>query len=162
MKLNEGIEWGIHCCGLLATLPEGAALPTTKLAEFFDLPKDYLAKHLQHLSRAGLVNSSRGPGGGYSLARPADKIRLLDIVEAIDGKGPSFRCAEIRRRGPSAVGSECYQKDCCISRAMLRADAAWRQSLASVTLATLCDESKEDMPSEQFQKAQAWIEQEVG
>ena len=60
MKLSDGVEWGIHCCTVLAALPEGTALPAARLAEFHGVPAAYLAKHLQALSRAGIVTTEPG------------------------------------------------------------------------------------------------------
>ena len=103
MKLSDGVEWGVHACVVLAVLPPDAALPAARLAEYHGVPSAYLAKHLQALARAGVLETVKGPRGGYRLARPATDITVLDVVEAIDGDEPAFRCTEIRRRGPSAV-----------------------------------------------------------
>ena len=55
------------------------------IAERTGLPQPYLEQILQALKGAGLVRSKRGAGGGYTLARPADDIRLSEIVSAVDG-----------------------------------------------------------------------------
>ena len=102
-----------------------------------DVSATYLAKHLQSLSRAGLVTSTPGQVGGYALSRKPDEISLLEIVEAVDGTEPAFVCTEIRQRGPVALSPENCIKSCGIKRTMLAADEAWRASLASVTIADL-------------------------
>ena len=109
MKLSDGVEWGVHACVLLAVLPPDAALPAARLAEYHGVPSAYLAKHLQALARAEVLETVKGPRGGYRLARPAAEITVLDVVEAIDGDEPAFRCTEIRRRGPSAVPAREYR-----------------------------------------------------
>src|SRR5919197_900673 len=68
MKLSEGVEWALHCCTVLALVPEDRALPAARLAEFHGVPTAYLAKHLQALSRAGVIESVPGQRGGYRLA----------------------------------------------------------------------------------------------
>jgi Rrf2 family protein len=108
MHLNEGVEWAAHCAALLAALPEGATLPAVRLAEYHDIPGPYLAKSLQALTRAGIVESTTGRLGGYRLGRLASEISLLDIVQAIEGTETFFRCTEIRRRGPSRVAARAY------------------------------------------------------
>lgn len=158
MKMSDGIEWAIHCCSLLAVLPEGAALPVSALAEFFDVPQAYLAKHLQHLSRAEIVTSARGPGGGYSLARTPQEISLLDIVEAIDGRDPCFRCTEIRQRGPSGVDASHYLKPCGIAVAMLKAERAWRNELARVSIQDMTEAGAKGTSPAQLRKATEWLE----
>lgn len=55
------------------------------IAERRSIPEKYLVHILLQLKRAGIVRSVRGAQGGYLLARPPEEVRLLDIVEAIDG-----------------------------------------------------------------------------
>ena len=126
MRLSDGVEWGVHVCTLLATLPADGALPAAKLAEFHDVPAAYLAKHLQALARAGVLQTAKGPRGGYRLSRPPAEITILDVVEAIDGDEPAFRCTEIRRRGPTAMPARYYPRPCGIHAAFDRADEVWR------------------------------------
>ncbi len=157
MKINEGIEWAIHCCTILASVPEGMALPARRLAEFFDLPEHYLAKHLQSLSQADLVTSTKGPGGGYALSRPAAQITVLDIVQAIDGSAPHFQCTEIRRRGPSGMPDSCYKKPCGIARTMWHAEKAWRDVLFTVSLEDVQNMGLEETSPQQIEKSIEWF-----
>src|SRR5579885_3663539 len=129
MKLSEGVEWGLHCVTALAGLPAGATLPTKVLAEYHGLSETYLAKHLQALTNARIIESVPGPRGGYRLMRPPEEITLLEVVEAIDGREPVFRCTEIRQQGPLARGPEAYRTPCGIHVAMARAEKAWRDAL---------------------------------
>ena len=76
MRLSDGVEWGVHVCTVLAIVPPDRALPAAKLAEFHGVPAAYLAKHLQALARAGVLETTKGPKGGYRLARPATEITL--------------------------------------------------------------------------------------
>src|SRR5712691_5793193 len=135
MKLSEGVEWGLHCVAILAALPPGATLPTKALAEYHDLSETYLAKHLQALTHARIIESLPGPKGGYRLQRAPEDITMLEVVEAIDGREPSFRCTEIRQRGPLALEPEAYRVPCAIHIAMARADKAWRDALRAQTIA---------------------------
>lgn len=139
MRTNEGVEWALHCCAVLALLPGPAALPAHRLAEFHGVPPAYLAKHLQLLSRAGVVESVSGPRGGYRLSRPAGAITLLDVVTAVEGAEPLFRCTEIRRRGPAAAGGS-YRGSCVIDRAMRHAEQAWQSALRVQTVGDLVDQ----------------------
>ena len=134
MKMSDGVEWGIHCCTLLAALPEGTAMHAAALAEFHGVSESYLLKHLKALAKAGVLESLPGPKGGYRLARRPAAIALLDIVEAVEGSEPAFRCTEIRQRGPGAIEASAYRRPCPINAAMLRADTAWRSALREQTL----------------------------
>ena len=104
MKLGEGVEHAIHSVTVLAALKPGRVLPAAALAEFHGVSPSYLLKHLQALSGAGILATVPGPNGGYRLAKSTDKIRLLDIVLAVEGAQPAFRCTEIRQRGPNPLG----------------------------------------------------------
>jgi len=161
MRLSDGVEWGVHACTILAVLPADRALPAAKLAEYHGVPAAYLAKHLQAMSRAGLLDSVQGPKGGYRLARPATEITVLEVVEAIDGDEPAFRCAEIRRRGPTARPAREYKGMCGVHAAMNRADAAWRAELRTVTLADLMVSAVEGAPAKSLEVGVQWIQEAV-
>ena len=137
MKLGEGVEAAIHCAATLAGLENGATMPGSALAGQFGLSASYLLKHLQALAAAGILESVPGPAGGYRLARAADRISLLDIVLAVEGALPAFRCGEIRRNGPVRLPSDAYVKPCGIKVAMLRAERAYRAALAEEKLSDI-------------------------
>jgi Rrf2 family protein len=159
MRMSDGVEWGVHVCVLLATLPDGAALPAAKLAEYHGVPAAYLAKHLQALAAAGVLITVKGARGGYRLARPPAEIRVLDVVEAIDGDEPAFRCSEIRRRGPTAMPAREYTKVCGIHRAFIDADVAWRSELARTTVADLFVGVLDDAPRAALEKGARWLQE---
>jgi Rrf2 family protein len=158
MRIGDGVEWGVHLCAVLAAVPKGRGVAGAKLAEFHDLPPAYLAKHLQALSRAGIVTAHRGVKGGYRLGRPPSKISLLDIVRAIEGSQPAFRCTEIRQRGPCPAGPSACRKACPIARAFLAAEAAWQQALAGVTIAEMnAVASVEAFDDKRRREFRAWL-----
>jgi Rrf2 family protein len=159
MRLSEGVEWGVHCCVVLAVLPDGAALPTGRLAEFHGVPVAYLAKHLQSMSRAGILVAGKGPRGGYRLAQAPVEISVLDVVEAVDGEDPAFQCLEIRRRGPAAVPAREYGTMCGIHRVMVEADAAWRERLARTSIADLAEGVAGDASPKAIEKFGTWLQE---
>ena len=137
MKMSDGVEAAIHCVTLLVGLPRDAVLPGADLARFHGVSVSYLLKHLKALVAADVLVSVSGPKGGYRLARPADQITLLDIVLAIEGAEPAFRCREIRRGGPNPPDASAFPDPCGISVAMLRAERAYRQALAETRISDL-------------------------
>lgn len=137
MKLGDGVEQAIHCVLVLSGLSKDGVLSAAALAEFHGVSTSYLLKHLQALSGAGLLVSVPGPKGGYRLAKPVDRITLLDIVIAVEGPEPAFRCAEIRQRGPLPVASHFFKSPCAVNAAMLKAERAYRAELKKVTIADL-------------------------
>jgi Rrf2 family protein len=137
MKLSDGVEAAIHCAAMLAGVEGAATLPASAMAEAFGQSPTYLLKHLNALSAAGILESVPGPTGGYRLGRPAEQISLLDIVLAVEGREPAFRCGEIRRKGPVKLPASAYAKPCGINAAMLRAEKAYRGSLAAERLSDI-------------------------
>ncbi|MBS3649133.1 Rrf2 family transcriptional regulator [Pseudaminobacter sp. 19-2017] len=140
MKLSEGVEAAIHCAAALVGVDDGATLPAAALAEQFGLSSSYLLKHLNALVAAGICESVPGPAGGYRLARAAEEISLLDIMLAVEGPQPAFRCGEIRQRGPNKLPASAYVKPCGINFAMLRAERAYRAALAAERLSDIVTE----------------------
>ena len=161
MRLSEQVEWGLHCATVLALLPPGATLPASALAEFHGIPAPYLAKALQALSRAGIVESQPGRKGGYHLLRSAGEITLLDVVEAIEGRQSSFNCTEIRKQGPARVAPRLYTPVCAMAAAMYRADEAWRAELARTSIGDLLVRFGETVPAEAVVKGAAWLTEVV-
>lgn len=161
MRLSEGVEWGLHSALLLADLPTGATLPGKALAEYHGVPESYLLKHLQALTRAGVLESVPGPKGGYRLAKPADDITFLEVVEAIEGTQPAFRCTEIRQRGPAALERRAYRLPCAIHTVMLQAEAAWKKVLGSQTLGQLREHLAQTLDPRITEKAAPWIEKNI-
>ena len=142
MKLSDGVEQAIHSVSLLSTLSEGGVLSAAALAEFHGVSTSYLLKHLQALSGAGLLDTVPGPKGGYRLAKKPENITLLDIVLAVEGPAPAFRCAEIRQRGPNPLPQRYFAKPCGINAAMLKAERAYRAELAKVSIADILADLK--------------------
>lgn len=159
MKLSEGVEWTVHCCTVLGALPRGTTMSGARLAEFHGVPAPYLVKQLQKLSQAGIVAAVAGRNGGYCLGRPAREITLLDVVLALEGPEPAFRCTEIRQQGPTAVDVARYVRPCGIAKAMWRAEDAWRAELKAVTIADINRELAASVDHEQIAKAIAWFQE---
>ncbi len=61
-------------------------VPVKELAERRGIPDQFLEQLFSTLRRAGLLTSHRGSKGGYTLARPASEIKVLEVVQALDGK----------------------------------------------------------------------------
>jgi Rrf2 family protein len=120
----------------LTDLPEGQSLGAAQIADKIDAPPNYLAKLLRILARQGLVESNKGPGGGFRLARDARRIRLLDVVEPIEQMTRWNRC--ILRQMDCTDDNPCALHD------------RWKQLrdgyLAMLAETTIADLDPEDEP----------------
>jgi len=90
LKISDAASLAIHAMALLSTRDAPVRVPL--LAEALAASEAHLGKVMQRLGRAGLLNSVRGPKGGYQLAVPADQLMLLTILEVMDGPVPEVAC----------------------------------------------------------------------
>ena len=81
--ISQTAEYALRAIVFLAGQKQ-VARTTVEIAEATQVPVGYLAKVMQNLSRAGLVKSQRGLGGGFTLASPPEKLTVLAVVDAVD------------------------------------------------------------------------------
>jgi len=102
VKFSTSVEYAIHGLMYLSKAPadalRGGTVLIADIAEATKIPEAYLRKVFQQLSRSGIVTSQRGARGGFSLARPPERITLKDVVEAIDGFLPVYSCLRLQRK----------------------------------------------------------------
>jgi Rrf2 family protein len=84
LRLTRRSEYGLMALAFLASRP-GAYCSVREIVEELKMPKRLLAEVLKELSRAQVVEATRGPGGGYRLLNPAEDIPLARIVEVLEG-----------------------------------------------------------------------------
>lgn len=84
MKLSTKGRYAMVALCDLAGRPDGSTTSLAEVSRAQDVSLPYLEQLFVRLRRAGLVESVRGPGGGYRLARPASEIRVSDVLEAVD------------------------------------------------------------------------------
>ncbi len=93
MIYSRPCEYAIRALAYLARYPKKEAAQAKQIAKAEGLPAPVLGKVLQDLVRKGLLESRRGPGGGFRLARRPQLITLRDVVAAIDGLDQFLECA---------------------------------------------------------------------
>jgi Rrf2 family transcriptional regulator, iron-sulfur cluster assembly transcription factor len=93
MLFSNSTEYCIRGLAELASLTApNESLLMDQLVKGTDLPRDFLAKLFQKLVKGGILNSAKGRGGGFTLARPAAQITLMHIIEVIEGHQCFDRC----------------------------------------------------------------------
>lgn len=112
MILSHTAEYALRTVAFLARRGD-APVRIDEIATALALPRNYLSKILYRLAQAGLLISSRGRGGGFRLARPADQLRLLDVITLFDQVGPERRCL--------------LGREACNDRNPCEAHASWKE-----------------------------------
>jgi len=85
MKISRSIGYALIAAGYVAMNCKDKAVLSSTIAKEYGIPLEYLLKILQQLVRGGVLRSKRGPRGGFTLARPAEEITMLEVIESVDG-----------------------------------------------------------------------------
>jgi len=93
LRLTNAADYAVLAMIHMACLPDNTVVLRSDIAQSYNIPSSFMAKILRALVRAKLLSSTRGVHGGFSLARPAMEITLLDVVEAIEGPVTLTECS---------------------------------------------------------------------
>lgn len=105
--LSTTSEYALRALAHLASQSNRAAVLGRNLASATGIPANYLSKVLLVLRNARFVDTTRGSGGGYRLAKPADEIFLIDVVELFDGVSRSKPGCFLQHEKPCSSASPC-------------------------------------------------------
>lgn len=94
LRLSKKADYALLAVRHLAAQSTGAVVSARELAETYAIPPDLLAKVLQKLVRARLLESQHGTHGGYGLARPARVMSVVEVIQAIDGPFTVTACSD--------------------------------------------------------------------
>ena len=103
VRISELGAIGLHTVRMLVEA-DGTLVSNRDIADFLRVSEHSLAKVHQRLVHAGIIQATRGPGGGFTMARPSSQVSLLEIVEAIEG---SYRPSECLLGRPSCTKDNC-------------------------------------------------------
>jgi Rrf2 family protein len=85
MRITRSTGYALLAVGYVAKNQDEGLVRSENIAKQYEIPLEYLLKILQQLVRAKVLRSKRGPQGGFWLAKPTNKITMLEIIEAVDG-----------------------------------------------------------------------------
>ncbi|MBW2276734.1 MAG: Rrf2 family transcriptional regulator [Deltaproteobacteria bacterium] len=130
LKISDAVNLAFHAMIILATNQDASPMSVAWMAKRLRVSDNHLAKVMQRLHKIGLVNSKRGPKGGFTLGRPAETIRLLDVFESIEGPISERECLLTE---PMCNGA------CCLLGGLLGSiNNQVRTHLESTTLSHVC------------------------
>jgi FeS assembly SUF system regulator len=136
MRLTHLADYAVVMMTAAARRAEGERLSATILSDETGVPLPTAQKLVGKLATAGLLNSARGAGGGFTLARPGTQISLADIVEAVEGPIAMTQCSGSEEVSDCALDSRCRVKP-----HMGVVSNAVRGALSAVTLQSLASAS---------------------
>ncbi len=105
LQVSRRVEYALRAMIFLAQQSGGGRVSFKEIASHEHIPSEYLAKILKDLVAAGLILSKRGAAGGYCLAKAAEGVSFLDIIEAADSPVALNFCTE--------MGGGCDNDSCC-------------------------------------------------
>ncbi len=155
MLFSTKAEYGVRLMVELGRRTNGdepsAAVPVslTAVADAEALPLSYLEHLVAKLRQAGLVSSVRGAHGGYRLAKPAQEIAMLDVVQALEGPIAPMECFHSDREGRVLCSHESDGDQACATKLLwTRVHGGVTKALAGTTLAELVEfaEASDDRP----------------
>ncbi len=145
MLFSTKAEYGVRLLVELGRRGEGRPVALASVAEAETLPLSYLEHLVAKLRDAGLVSSTRGAHGGYRLARPAEEIRMLEVVEALEGPVAPMECFHADREGRVLCSHETDGDRACATKMLwTRVHGGVTRALAGTTLAELVEFSQQD------------------
>ena len=132
MKLSTKSSYGLRAC--LALSRSEGKLSSSEIAQAEGIPQRYLEQILSTLRQGGLVGSTRGARGGYSLARPATEIPVAELVSCLEGNLPPILCSV-----PELRSETCRSEEGCCSSSKLccELESSVMSVLANTTLAAM-------------------------
>ena len=108
MLLPQTAEYALRAVLHVATrADQNVPVNVGDIAAALDVPRNYLSKTLHQLARAGILNSTRGPAGGFQLARRADRIPLADVIAPFTPAGTADRSLCLLGRGHCRDSTPC-------------------------------------------------------
>jgi Rrf2 family iron-sulfur cluster assembly transcriptional regulator len=111
MRLSTKGRYAVMAMADLARRQDERAVSLAEIAARQEISLSYLEQLFARLRREGLVQSSRGPGGGYRLARAAEETNIADIVVAVDEPLRATRCNQDAKKGCMLKGEKCLTHD---------------------------------------------------
>jgi len=140
LRLTNAGDYAIRGMIHIASTAEGAVSLRSDIAEAQGIPPSFMAKILRSLVRARLLRSSRGVHGGFALAKPASKITLLDVVEAIEGPLSLTNCT------PDPAGCA-RSEDCPATSIWLEVQEKMAEVLRGTSIEDLVSSQKRSRPA---------------
>lgn len=163
MQFSKSTGYALHALIHLARSERGQNVGIKELSALLGVSESYLSKIMSKLRQDGILNAVTGVNGGYELARSADQITFLDIVQIIEGRQQLYDCFNMDKErhqlffeadsaGAEAEGYSVHSKGCLVKKVMDGAEAQMNDYLRRHTIQSVLDSASFDGVHEESNK----------
>ncbi len=152
MKITVSVEYALQALVEIASLSDGeeGVLTSQEIASAQVIPTKFLEAILRKLTHAGILTSSRGPRGGYRLAKTAEQISVAEVIRIIEGP-----LAAVGDRAPEATKYRRSAKN--LTSVWIATRVALRDTLENITLAEIVAGEFESEIRQLLRRKDAWV-----
>ncbi|NRA85084.1 MAG: Rrf2 family transcriptional regulator [Gammaproteobacteria bacterium] len=136
MQLNRYTDYGLRLLTYLALLPPGQRASIDEISKVYDLSRNHINKIVHQLGKEGIIETKRGKGGGFSLARPPEQINIADMVILLEKSMLIINCQTPACR---------ISPVCKLNGILLEAGNAFVASLRKYSLADLVKDNRQPL-----------------
>ncbi|EHJ52633.1 RrF2 family transcriptional regulator [Streptococcus macacae] len=157
MKLSSGWEQSVYVLLILSQLPKNKTMNSQSLSERLGTSHSYLKKIIKLLVNEGLILSTPGKYGGFSLARSLEDITFYDIFTAIEGRGKIFASQRLLKKFLGDKEGK-KAKQCAVTDSLDIIEKTLVSTLSAITLSDVLTQIKSNYSLEELNK---WVEKNV-
>ena len=136
MQLNRYTDYGLRLLTYLAVLPPGQRASIDEISKVYDLSRNHINKIVHQLGKEGIIETKRGKGSGFSLARPPEQINIADMVILLEKSMLIINCQTPACR---------ISPVCKLNGILLEAGNAFVASLRKYSLADLVKDNRQPL-----------------
>ncbi|NMO94235.1 RrF2 family transcriptional regulator [Paenibacillus lemnae] len=152
MQFSKSTDYALHALIHLGLSERSHHVGIKELSGSLGVSESYLSKIMSKLRQDGIVRAVPGVNGGYELARPAEQISFLDVIQVIEGRQQLFECSNsssqqhqllVEQGSAPDEQRNLARKDCLIEKVMLGAEQQMHQYMREHTIQSVLDEAVE-------------------
>jgi len=159
MQFSKSTDYALHALIHLGLPERHTNVGIKELSAALGVSESYLSKIMSKLRQDGIVRAVPGVNGGYELARPADQITFLDVIQVIEGRQQLFECSNMNSRQHqllvhegAAQQEQPARNGCLVEKVMEGAEEHLHQYLREHTIQTVLDEALKHRNHESHKK----------
>jgi len=159
MQFSKSTDYALHALIHLGHAERNMNVGIKELSETLGVSESYLSKIMSKLRQDGIVRAVPGVNGGYELARPAEQVTFLDVIQVIEGRQQLFECSNLNSRQHrlfADAGAEHRDQkrtsECLVEKVMIGAEQHLYQYLREHTIQSILDEASKHWNGEAHKK----------